>query len=79
MLFAKLFQNLGARCRLVAENAGDACLFDEFVDHFIRKAIGIHRKRLVVDHSHHLPVACLGVFATGSFFELAVEPARSEL
>jgi hypothetical protein len=65
VLLAELLDDLRARGRLVAEHAAPRPVHER-VDHVVREALRIGRKRRLSDHAHQLPVARRRVLALGT-------------
>src|SRR5205085_4124661 len=66
VLLAKLLDDLRARGRNVAENAGNICLFDKAVNNLRRKALRVSREGMFENDSGHLPMPGRGVLAVGA-------------
>src|SRR5206468_2019808 len=78
VLFAELLDDLRARSRLVAQNTA-ARAVHERIDHVMRKALRVGRKRSRRDDAHQFPVPRGRILAFRALDEPAGDGRRSRL
>ena len=78
VLLAELLDDFRPRRRLVAEHAATGPVH-EWVDHVVREAVWVERKRLGGDDTHELPVARGRVLALRPFKESSRDRGRAGL
>src|SRR5882762_6817720 len=75
VLFAQLLDNFRSRGRLIP-NRFLANPPLKFLNHFRRKSVFVHRKRLLQPHSRHLPMSCRRIFSRRMGRTLSVRRSR---
>ena len=78
VLLAVLLDHLGARGRLVAENAAAGAVHER-VDHLVREAVWVGRESHGRDNPHQLPVTCCRVLALGALEQPSGDRRRAGL